>query len=77
MKHFSGEIAHTDIMASSVPGLIPQMVGFHGSAKFYHMSFFVDDIFDFTFVHHQTSTSADETIKAKHAYETELRQYGK
>ena len=77
MKHLPGKIAHTDIMTSSVPGLTPQMVGFHGSTKFHHTSFFVDDKSDFTFLHHQNPTSEDETIKAKHAYENELRQFGK
>ena len=77
MKTLAGEIAHTCIMTSSVPGLIPQMVGFLTSNKFNYASFFVDDKSDFTFVHHQTSTSADETIIAKRAYESELRKYGK
>ena len=70
-------MSHTDIMTSPVPGLVPQMVCFCGSAKFNHTSFFVQDKSDYTFVHHQTSTSAEETINAKHAYEHELLQYGK
>ena len=72
LKSLPGEIDHTEIMTSSVPGLIPQMVGFLGSAKFHYTSFFVDDRRDFTFVHHQTSTSAEETIKSKRDYEAEL-----
>ena len=64
-------------MKSSVPRLILQMVGFLGSAKFRYTSFFVDHYGDFTFVHNQTSTSAEETIKSKRAYEAELRKYGK
>ena len=64
-------------MTISVPSVMPQIVGFRGSAKFYHTSFFVDDKSDFTFAHHQTSTSVDKMIKAKYAHETELRQRGK
>ena len=64
-------------MTSSVPGLIPQMVGFLTSQKFYHSSFFFDDRSDFTFAHHQTSTSADETIEAKRACESELRKHAR
>ena len=77
MRKMPGEIAYTNIMTSSVPGLIPQMVGFLTSKKFHYTSFFVDDASDYTFVHHQESTSADDTILAKRAYEAELRKYGK
>ena len=76
MRKLPGEIAYTNIMTSSVPGLIPQMVGFLTSRKFHYISFFVDDSSDYTFVHHQESTSADDTILAKRAYEAELRKYG-
>ena len=77
MKHLPGEIAYTSMMNSSVPALMPQMVGFYGSAKFHNASLFVDDKLDCTFVHNQISTSAEETIRDKEAYETELRQFGK
>ena len=77
MRTLPREIAHTDIMTSSVPGLIPQMVGFLTSKKFHCSSFFIDDRSDFTFVYHQESTLAYETILAKRAYEAELRKYGK
>ena len=77
MRTLPGEIAHTDIMTSSVPGLIPQMVGFLTSKKFHYTSFFVDDKSDFTYVYHQGSISVEDTIAAKRAYEAELRKYGK
>ena len=64
-------------MTSSVPGLVPQIVGFLGSKKFHYTSFFVDDRSDYTFVHHQFSTSAEDTIKAKYTYEYDMRKYGK
>ena len=53
------------------------MVGFHYSTKFSHASFFIDDQSDYTLVHHQASTSAVETMKAKNIYKAELRQCGK
>ena len=34
MKTLPGEIAHTDLMTSSVPGLMPQMVSYLTSRKF-------------------------------------------
>ena len=77
MRKLLGEIAHADIMTSSVLGLIPQMIGFLMSRKFHHTSFFVDDSSDYAFVHHQESTSPDDTILAKRAYEAELRKCGK
>ena len=66
-----------DIMTSSVSGLIAQIVGFLGLAKFRYTSFFVDDRSEFTFVRHQTSTSAEDTIKSKRDYESKLRTHGK
>ena len=66
-----------DIMTSLALGLMLQMMGFLSSKKFYYTSFFVDDKSDFTFAHHQLSTSAEETIIAKRAYESKWRKYGK
>ena len=51
------------------------MVGFLRSKKFHYTSFFVDDRSDYTFVHHQFSTSSEETIETKHAYEYDMRKY--
>ena len=53
MKTLPGEIAHTDLMTSSVPGLAPHIVGFLASRKFHYTSFFVDDRSDYTFACHQ------------------------
>ena len=72
-----GEIAHTDVMTSSVPGLIAQIVGFVTSKKVYHTSFFVGDESDYAFVHQQESTSADETTIDKKSCGSELRKHGK
>ena len=49
IKTLPGEIAHTDLMTSSVPGPMPQMVGFLTSRKFHYASFFVDGRSDYTF----------------------------
>jgi len=70
-------MAHTKIIISSMPGLIPQMVGFLASNKFHYTSFFVNNKSNFTFIYHQESTLADNTIFAKRAYEVELRKYSK
>ena len=65
MKKLPGEITHTHIMTSSVPGLIPQMVGFVTSRKYHCTSFVVDDDSDYTFIYQYESTLADENTLAK------------
>ena len=77
MRTLPGEITHTDLMTSLVPGLIPQMVGFLTSKKFHYSSFFVDDRSDYTFIYYQESTLAGKTILAKRTYKAELRKYSK
>ena len=77
MKTLLGEIPHTDLMKSSVPGLTPQMVGFLTSKKFHNTSFFVDDRSDCTFAHHQETANAAETITDNQARELDLRKFGK
>ena len=53
------------------------MVGFLTPKKFHYSSFFIDDRSDYIFIYYQESTSAEETIVAKHTYKAELRKYGK
>ena len=77
MKTLPGEIVHTDLMTSSVPGLMPQMVGFLASRKFHYTSLFVDDRSDYTFACHRESTNAEENVTANLAYESDLRKYDK
>ena len=77
MRALPGKIVHADIITSLVPGITPHMVGFMTLEKFHHACFFVCDKSDFTFVHHQQSTSVDYAIIEKRAYEAELRRYGK
>ena len=75
MRNFPDEIVHIDIMTSSAPGLIAQMIGFITSKRFHQYSFFVDDKSDYAFVHHQQSTSAEDTIIANKSHEAELKKY--
>ena len=77
LKYFLGETTHTDIMTISVPGLGPRMAGFLGSKQFHYASFLTDDRSDYTFVHHQFSTSIEETIKDKNSYEHDITNHGK
>ena len=77
MRVMSDEISHADILTRLVPGVMPQMVGILFSKKFHFTSFFEDGRSDFAYIHHQESTSADNTVIAKRAYEAQLRKYGK
>ena len=77
MKTLPNEIAHADVMSSSIPTLTHQIIGFLASNKYYYSSFFIDDRSDHAFVFHQEPTSASDTIKAKHAYELDLHKFGK
>ena len=59
LRNFPSEVDHIGNIISSVPGLMPQIVGFLTSTKFKHIYFFFDDRSVFTCVHHQTSTPAE------------------
>ena len=65
LKSTPGSVAHTDIMSSSVGGLIPQMTGFLTHQCYFHTHIFVDDKSDFTFGYHTKSTDVAEAIDTK------------
>ena len=60
-----GSIAHTDIMTSSVGGLMPQMIGFLTRERFQHTHVFIDDDSDLTFAFHTKTTDVAEALDAK------------
>ena len=53
MKNLLKEIAHEDLMTSSAPVLIHQMVSFLASKEFHCIFFFVDDHKGCTFAYHR------------------------
>ena len=77
MKKTPGSVAHTDIMTSSIGGLIHQMMGFLTREHFFHTHIFVDYKSDLTFAYHAKTTNVDEALEAKQAYEREVYKYAK
>ena len=64
-----GEVISVDQMVSPVPGLIAQMVGFLMKQQYKYATVFVDQASHKGFVSLQKTCSAEETIKAKRAFE--------
>ena len=56
-------------MVSPVPGLIAQMVGFLTKQCYKYVTVFVDQARRMGFIYLQKTCSAEETIKAKKAFE--------
>ena len=77
MQKSPGSIAYTDIMTSSIRGLMPQMTGFLAREYFFRTYIFVDDKSDLTFAHHTKTTNVDEALEAKQAYEREVYKHSK
>ncbi|CAB9521468.1 Retrotransposon protein [Seminavis robusta] len=73
---FSGAIVGVDQMISSSPGLIGQMRGILTRKRYSVSTVFVDHYSGFTYVHFQVSTSAEQTIMAKRAFERYAKSYG-
>ena len=64
-----GKIISVDQMVSPVPGLIAQMVGFLKKQRYKYATVFVHQASRMGFVYLQKTCSAEETIKAKKAFE--------
>ena len=64
-----GDVISVDQMVSPVPGLIAQMVGFLTKQHYKYATVFVDQASQMGFIYLQKTCSAEETIKAKRAFE--------
>ena len=64
-----GQVISVDQMVSPVPGLITQMVGFLTKQRYKYATVFIDQASQMGFVYLQKTCSAEETIKAKRAFE--------
>ena len=65
-----------DHIISHEPGLIPQITGRLTYARYAGAIIFSDHFSDFTYPHMITSTSTEETMIAKRAYERVAREHG-
>jgi hypothetical protein len=71
-----GAVVSIDQMVSATPGLIAQMRGFLTRKRYTVTTVFVDHFSGLSFVYLQQTTTALETIEAKHAFERYAKLYG-
>ena len=71
-----GDCISVDQMVSPTPGLVAQMTGSLTSKRYKYATIFVDQATKLGYVYLQKSADADETIKAKWAFEEYSRQRG-
>ena len=71
-----GEVVSVDQLESPIVGLIPQAKGSPTKLRYRAATIFVDHFSDLTYIHLQTSTSGEETLKAKQAFERYASQHG-
>jgi Reverse transcriptase (RNA-dependent DNA polymerase)/GAG-pre-integrase domain len=71
-----GDCVSVDQLESSVPGLIGQLKGKPTTKRYRVATVFVDHHSNFSYVHLQTSTNAQETLSAKIEFERYARSFG-
>jgi hypothetical protein len=71
-----GECVSIDQLESSTPGLITQLKGKPTKARYTCATVFVDHYSRWSYVHYQKSTSGDETVDAKRAFERLAGSHG-
>ena len=71
-----GYCVSIDQLESSTQGLIAQMKGSLTARRYKVMTVFVDHFSDLTYLHAQQSTTAQETIDAKKAFERYAQSHG-
>ena len=71
-----GKGTSIDQLVSAQPGLVPRISGRHTRQRIYAATVFLDHYSDFSYTHLCVSTSQDETLKAKAAYEKLAATHG-
>ncbi len=64
-----GQFVSCDQLISGTPGLVGQISGKLTKSRYWLATVFVDNFSGLDYVHFQESTSAQETMEAKHAFE--------
>jgi hypothetical protein len=64
-----GQIVSVDQMQSTVPGLVGQLKGIPTRQRYHYVTVFVEQFSGFSFVHLQKTSSGEETLDAKIAFE--------
>jgi len=71
-----GQCVSVDQLESPTPGLIGQIKGSLTTQRYCVMTIFVDHFSDLTYVYAQKSTTGQETLDAKHAFERFAKSHG-
>jgi hypothetical protein len=71
-----GDCVSVDQLESSTPGLIAQLRGFLTRKRYTVSTIFVDHYSRLSYVHLQQSTSAEDTLQAKRAFEAYAMSHG-
>lgn len=71
-----GQCVSVDQLESTTPGFIAQLRGWLTKARYRYATVFVDHFSDLTYVHFHQRITADETVKAKTAFEAYAAHHG-
>lgn len=71
-----GQVISVDQLDSAVPGFISQMTGRLTLERYKYATVFVDQYSRYSYVYPQKSSSADETLMAKKAFELRMKEFG-
>ena len=73
---YAGQCVAVDQSESPVPGLVAQLKGIPTKKRYTCATVFVDLYSDYSYVHFQYSTNAQDTLEAKHAFERFAKSHG-
>ncbi len=73
---YPGHCVAIDQSESLVPGLVAQLKGIPTKKRYTCATVFVDLYSDFSYVHYQYTTNAQDTLEAKHAFERFAKSHG-
>ena len=71
-----GQCISVDMLTSPNPGFIAQIVGRLTRRRYNHSTIFVDNYSGLSYVYHQETANASETIKGKKAFEAFANKHG-
>ena len=71
-----GQIVSVDQLEANTPGLIAQLKGKLTQQRYKYATVFVDQFSGYTFVYLQKRLTSEETVMAKHAFESSANQRG-
>ena len=71
-----GQIVSVDQLESNTPGLIAQLKGKLTQQRYRYATLFIDQFSGYTFVYLQKRLTSEETVMAKHAFESSADQCG-